>query len=336
MPKDSVNYCAGWKSKQIQEQYTDIILPWLDIKTMSKLCVRGICKYKLKQSCGLSDEWLIEHVAPGMRECFGNAVAAILAMPLLWACLDTACASMVPESIHARVLNALQGAAERNTLPTGENCVDKVLTLVSENEGEVSFDEVPSNNSTGMVDGSTGRSDAEWRNVMFAKVASVERTGVEMQNAIASHYAETTRNLLRMDRNIKRIAVSPGVRMQNAGGGGSAREAPPAPANLCKCPKNLYVLWDEYESGSGGNKPARLFTPAERGRVKFKYSRRKIVWDVIENMCNRNVAADVAIDRIYAECGGQDTPVNSIIKRLREAKKSGGIANLHIEPTHRN
>ena len=110
----------------------------------------------------------------------------------------------------------------------------KFSLLCLKNEGEVSYDEVPSNNSTGMVDGSTGRSDAEWRNVMFAKVASVERTGVEMQNAIASHYAETTRNLLRMDRNIKRIAVSPGVRMQNTGGGTSVREAP-APANLSKC-----------------------------------------------------------------------------------------------------
>ena len=82
---------------------------------------------------------------------------------------------------------------------------------------------VPSNNGTGMVDGSTRRSDAEWRNVIFAKVASIERTGVEIQNTITSHYSETTRNLLKMDRNIKRIAVSPGVHMQNVGGGISAR-----------------------------------------------------------------------------------------------------------------
>ena len=71
---------------------------------------------------------------------------------------------MVPESIHTRVLNTLQGTAERNTLPTGENCVGKVLVLVSENEGEVSFDEVPSNiinNGKGTAGGSTWRSDAE-------------------------------------------------------------------------------------------------------------------------------------------------------------------------------
>ena len=186
-----------------------------------------------------------------------------------------------------------------------------------------------------MVDGSTRRSDAEWRNVFFAKVAYVEWTGVDIQNTIASHYSETTCNLLKMNQNIKRVTVYLGVCMQNIGGDASVREAL-VPANLSKCPKTIYVLWAEYESGIGGNKPARLFTPSERGWVKFKYSRRKIVCDVIGNMCNKNVAVDVVIDRIYAECGGQDTPVNYIIKRLREAKKSGGIQNLHIEPTHRN
>ena len=85
MPKDFVDYRARWKSKRIQEQYADTVLPWPDIKTASKLCVGGICKYKLKQGCGLSDEWLIAHVAPGIRECFGDGVAAILAKPLLWA-----------------------------------------------------------------------------------------------------------------------------------------------------------------------------------------------------------------------------------------------------------
>lgn len=54
----------------------------------------------------------------------------------------------------------------------------------------------------------------------------------------------------------------------------------------------MAVLWDEYEYGVGGNKAAREFTPAERGKVKFKYSRRKIVWDVINNMCNRNISSD--------------------------------------------
>ena len=49
-----------------------------------------------------------------------------------------------------------------------------------------------------------------------------------------------------------------GVSSAVGGGGvGRANESQAVmPANLCKCPKNLYVLWAEFESGVGGNKPA--------------------------------------------------------------------------------
>ena len=42
----------------------------------------------------------------------------------------------------------------------------------------------------------------------------------------------------------------------------------------------------EYEFGSGGNKAAKLFTIAERGAVKHKYTRRKVVWDCIQRQIN--------------------------------------------------
>ena len=100
-------------------------LPWPDIKTASKLCVGVICKYNLKQGCGLCDECLIEHVTPAISERYGDEVAAILAKPLLWTCQDAECASMVPEGIRARVLNALSTVAEQNSLPPGENSVEK-------------------------------------------------------------------------------------------------------------------------------------------------------------------------------------------------------------------
>ena len=38
---------------------------------------------------------------------------------------------------------------------------------------------------------------------------------------------------------------------------------------LSKCPKSLYVLWQEYEFGIGGRKPAKLFSAMERGKVKY-------------------------------------------------------------------
>ena len=88
------------------------------------------------------------------------------------------------------------------------------------------------------------------------------------------------------------------------------------------CPKDLYILWAEYEAGVGGNKPARQFTASERGKVKFKYSRQKIAWDVIDKMINAGNTSDVAIERIYSVYGHQ--PVNKIIHELREGNKTGG------------
>jgi len=58
-----------------------------------------------------------KHVAPAICERYDDEVAAILAKPLLWACQDAECASMVPEGIRVRVLNALSTVAEQNSLP---------------------------------------------------------------------------------------------------------------------------------------------------------------------------------------------------------------------------
>lgn len=323
-PKDFVDYRARWKaSKRIQDGYADVVLPWPDIKTASTLCIGGICKYNLKQGCGLSDEWLIEHVTPAIRERFGDGVAAILAKPLLWACQDAECASMVPGSIRTRVLNALVNVAQQSSLSSGENCVEKVLTVANEADGEVFFDEVRdvAGGTGGTGRSAAGNTDGEWKNAMYAKVSSVEHTVVGNQNSMASHHAQYNKRLDRMDANIKRIAVMPGARIRSTMGGASGIRAR-ASANLMNCPKDLYILWAEYEVGVGGNKPARQFTAAERGKVKFKYSRRKNVWDVIDIMISAGNTSDVAIERIYTVYGQQ--PVNKIIDELRQAKKAGG------------
>ena len=59
-------------------------------------------------------------------------------------------------------------------------------------------------------------------------------------------------------------------------------------------------------NGVGGRKPAKDFlTRQERGRVKFKYHRRRHVWNVVACLVNGGVSADVAlVDKIYAVFGG--------------------------------
>jgi hypothetical protein len=109
--------------------------------------------------------------------------------------------------------------------------------------------------------------------------------------------------------------------------------APPEPiahlavgryAMLCPSPKNLYVLWTEYIEGIAGSKPARDFTPAERGKCKIKYCRRKAFWELVVTQIRVGISADVAIDQIYAVYG-TDMPVTTILNKIMKDRKDGKI-----------
>ena len=83
---------------------------------------------------------------------------------------------------------------------------------------------------------------------------------------------------------------------------------PPLPyIPLCRAklgdPSDLHALWAEYTHGIAGSKPAKDFTTAERGREKYKYSRRKVVWSLIDEMTNKGYSAEGAIARIYQTYG---------------------------------
>lgn len=157
--------------------------------------------------------------------------------------------------------------------------------------------------------------------MMLTTDVRCERHTVDMTNTIASNQAENNRRMDRIEQNVGRIAMVPAACMLTVRGGTSERRASP-PANLMKCPRDLFVLWAEYEAGIGGNKPARQFSPAERGKVKFKYCRRKIVWDVIDAMINAGCSAQVAIDRIYDEYG------RLTVTEIKKAKATGGNPRL--------
>ena len=108
-----------------------------------------------------------------------------------------------------------------------------------------------------------------------------------------------------------RAAIGPALAMTN-------------PPTLMPHPKSLYDLWNEYLNGVGGRKPARLFSATERGRIKYKYTRRKVVWDLVRNLVNLGHTAERAIDMIYDAYGAQ-TNVSNIINRIRKDKMNGTL-----------
>jgi Transcriptional activator of glycolytic enzymes len=97
-------------------------------------------------------------------------------------------------------------------------------------------------------------------------------------------------------------------------------------ATLSKCPKNLYLLWEEYEFGLHGRKPAKRFTTRERGQDRFKYNRRKIVWDQISKMIRQGHSYLTAINVLYQIY--RDNSVTDIINKMRTDRINGGHPEL--------
>ena len=233
-------------------------------------------------------------------------------------------------------MNSLSEDAEHLQVHHNVNPVQKVTVLVAEVDGVPEFSEVDpefdNGGEGGGGGGGGGHAMMEWRNFMTAKICGMENHIHDMQSNQGGHHGELMKRLEKIERNVRRMSVVPARRVASSGGGGvsGANESQAVrPANLCKCPKTLYVLWAEFESGVGGNKPARLFTASERGTVKFKYCRRKIVWDVIDDLVKRGLSSDVAIDRVYAECGGPNAKINDVIARLKQFRRHGNNA-LHM------
>ena len=102
------------------------------------------------------------------------------------------------------------------------------------------------------------------------------------------------------------------------------------PATLVRCPKMLFVLWDEHDNGIGSRKLAKEFTTRQeiglRGN-KFKYSNRLIVWKCMEHLIDRgNDAVSTAVRKIHNVYGMQC--ISTLIQQMRQDKRNGGHASL--------
>jgi hypothetical protein len=51
----------------------------------------------------------------------------------------------------------------------------------------------------------------------------------------------------------------------------------------------------------------------------------------VDGLVRRGLTSDVAIDRIYSECGGPTMDVNQVIAKIKEFRKYDNPA-LHINP----
>ena len=130
-----------------------------------------------------------------------------------------------------------------------------------------------------------------------AQFVAIRQENIDLKQLVTTQYDVMRDELLRLRQVIGRVANRlvmvnhgfanhQGAQPQGGGGGGGGNDDPqdstvPYEVTLSNCPRSLFELWQEYEFGLQGQKAAKRFTSRERGRVKYKYHRRKVVWDMI-------------------------------------------------------
>ena len=343
--KDNTDYRARWKVRRMQDRYTDTQLDWPDVNAASGLCFGGVCNYKVKD-IGITDDWLATNVCPGIASSWNHEIAAIFAKPILWACFDADAADLISDDVRRQVVSNF--IRLDTGLLDGDNPVKKIEVIASESEGSVALDELVDDDvdeqgeGGGARGGGIGRNGIQWRTGIYAKLCSTQAKVGDIHNHQVARFAELERRIRRMESCVRILAASPSrgivvgttrrttapdgatqrhVVIERRGTGAAANEQNP-PATLMACPRTLDLLWEEWVNGTGGSKPARDFTSVERGRVKFRYSCRKIVWLCIERLLSRGCTLPTAFARIRRVYG--DVPVSHLIKKMRPDERRGG------------
>ncbi len=208
------------------------------------------------------------------------------------------------------------------------NPVERCPIIVSGSDGQVHFIEidgaVESRGDT--LSGSTSGSVEVLRQLvainstLIAMRKRTEEVLTIQQAEIAALRQSHDRALSRINNNIRRIAERPIAHV--ASHQPRTAVSTPRQASLSKGPKDLYDLWNEYEHGLMGAKPARLFTSKERGACRFAYSLRMGFWNIVNNMVSKGHTSDTAIDTIY-RVYGRNQSVSAILRSIRSDKPSG-------------
>ena len=348
--KDDVDARGRWKGRnRIVDLYIDSTIPYPDAKVAASLCVGGPIKYELARGSRISDDWILEHVSRNIAQRFPRQLAIVLGKALLWGICDEEVSKFIDNEMVERVRADVR-AVQNSFATNGTNPVNKIQLVISGEEGALIINELVEDNDEDGNEGGGRRNNVGGGNgnelrVLVSAVKSLTRQNEELKNEL--HIFKSTCNTLlsQLNTSVKRIAMIPSVRRRpsttNVGlsstegdstlsprtsAGASTNNddtVTPYQLTLCKCPKSLHVLWQEYEFGVGGRKAAKLFTASERGRVKFNYSLRKHFWNLMKYMLLKGYSHSSAIDKIH-RVYGTNLSATKILREIRKDSRLGG------------
>jgi hypothetical protein len=347
----------GDKSKKPCKAYISLTLPYPDAKIAGTLCgAGGPCKYVIMDS-RLTNPEFMKQVIPGLVEYFnGNALADIFVACIMYMVVTPTCTLKLPKDISDHVSKLIRSTLDippEDPLPP--KLVTKVPFIVRGVDDHVRFIErtntrdgsggvTTGGSGSGVTTGGSGSggdgcgdnqdTDNAVTELAF-EVRDLKRRFEELtrDNAqqASAQYETLDRKVTKVARAVnrlgqmRRIGVTAGgdnsspVDSQRASSSGDLPQ-PSLRANsvLSRNPPCLYSLWDEYESGLGGNRPAKQFNRRERGAHRSVYSFRNRLWKMVEEMIRRGHSSRTAIEKIY-QVVGPSLSVTAAIRALTPA-----------------
>ena len=264
-------------------------------------------------------------------ECYEREVCIVLGTALLFYIFTpegkTIAPSFLLNSIHENY-NRLHNK-ELNTNP-----VERIALMAHGCDGEVFLDEIieesrdpqdpqPGNRvlrndeAHSHITGMSERSAADRLRGMQSQLSSLKASVLSLEEKMLANDAIVDRKLTSIQRGVQRLNDSPGRRIRASGTAVHVGRDDRLETDLSRLPKTLYDLWDEYTVGLEGHKPAKLYTSTERGRCKYKYTRRKVVWSKVEELVLGGHTAHAAIDMILDHYG-KEKSVTQVINLMRK------------------
>lgn len=296
--RDEVDLRGRWKKRRRQvDTYIDTEIPYPDAKVAAALCVGGPVAYQIVAGSGVDNNWIVANVVPNLfKSHFCKKTAARVGRAVLWACLDPHYKTYVPDELLKRVTSSYERI---KLLDTDDNAIKKVGLVVVGNEGQLFIDLLPCDQDEADpdhrgADVSTAnyrrrRESAELQAV-FSQLAAIRRQNEMLQSELELTRSSVIQKLKKMSQSVHRLSIPVQFSNLNNNNNNNAtnsntqnnsshnfftglnqvqRKRKYMNAKLCRNPKSLYILWQEFEFGIGGRKPAKAFTRAERGASRF-------------------------------------------------------------------
>ena len=240
---------------------------------------------------------------------FCKKSAVVFRKAILWACFDPVASKHVSQDILLRVQSQYE---QIRTLDLEVNPVKKVGLIVCGHEGQLFIDDL-------VVDGEGGpaadddtqdatvtdlnmkrRRQSSELQAVLSQLGVLRKQNEVLRTELDIMKTHISKKLKYMSDTMNRIAAIPATmsekRYTNLTSTVTNPSDPTSPivstgtngtrakSKLCRNPKSLYMLWNEYEFVVGGGKPAKSFTKEERGADRFNYYKRNIFWSLVVEM----------------------------------------------------